>query len=75
MGYLLKIPHDKLLHFSAGVLVYLAFHFIDVQVGLIAALVVAVGKEIYDHKQDRKPDFNDALATMLGGLTGFICGI
>lgn len=75
MNYLLKIPHDKLLHFAAGVLAYLAFHFINAQVGLIAALFVAVGKEVYDHKQDRKPDFNDALATMFGGIVGFICGI
>lgn len=75
MGYLLKIPHDKLLHFIAGVLVYLAFHFINPITAMIATLIVAVGKEVYDHKQNRKPDFNDALATMLGGIVGFICGI
>ncbi|MHA3052542.1 hypothetical protein [Acinetobacter sp. ANC 4640] len=77
MGILLKIPQDKLLHFIVGLFVYMAFHFIHPVVGLIAGLVIGVGKEVYDdfHKDKHTPDLNDALTTLLGACIGYICGL
>ena len=72
-----KLPHDKALHVIVGVLAYMAFHFVSPVVGLAAAAVAAVGKEIYDHmNRDRHtPDVWDAVATMAGGVAGWICGV
>lgn len=71
------IPHDKALHFIAGVLIFAVAHFGGIWVGMAAVTVAAVGKEIYDwfHRDKHTPDVWDAVATMLGGLTGFICSI
>ncbi len=72
-----KLPHDKALHIIVGVLAYMAFHFVSPVVGLAAAAVAAVGKEIYDYmNRDRHtPDLWDAVATMAGGIAGWICGL
>ena len=69
-------PQDKLAHFAVGVLIYAAAHFVSPIIGLAAVAVAAVGKEIYDwfHRDKHTPDVWDAVATMLGGLTGLICG-
>lgn len=77
MNLLLKIPQDKLLHFIVGLFVYMAFHFIHPVVGLIAGLVIGVGKEVYDdfHKNKHTPDLDDALATLFGACIGYICGL
>ncbi len=77
MNPLNKLPHDKALHVIAGVLAYAVFHFISPVVGLIAATVAAVGKEIYDYaNRDRHtPDAWDAVATIAGGVIGFVCGL
>jgi hypothetical protein len=76
MNFLLKLPHDKALHIIAGVLAYAAFHFISPAVGMVAATVAAVGKEIYDYfnKDKHTPDVWDAVATIGGGVLGLICG-
>jgi hypothetical protein len=65
------------LHVIAGVLAYAVFHFISPVVGLIAATVAAVGKEIYDYaNRDRHtPEVWDAVATIAGGVIGFVCGL
>ncbi|MHA3117237.1 hypothetical protein E0H86_07075 [Acinetobacter sp. ANC 4635] len=77
MNLLLDIPQDKLLHFVVGLLIYMAFHFIHPVVGLIAALIVGIGKECYDHfhKDKHTPDLNDALATLFGACIGYICSL
>jgi len=77
MDFLLKIPQDKLLHFIVGLFVYMAFHFIHPVVGLIAGLVIGIGKECYDHfhKNKHTPDLDDALATLFGACIGYICGL
>ena len=70
-------PHDKVLHFIAGVLIFAVAHFGGIWVGMAAVTVAAVGKEIYDyfHQDKHIPEIADAVATILGGLTGLICGI
>lgn len=73
----LDLPHDKALHLIGGVLIYTVAHFVSPAVGLIAVAVVAVGKEIYDYfNRDRHtPELLDALATIAGGLLGFVSGV
>jgi len=77
MNPLNKLPHDKALHFIVGVLIYAAAHFISPAVGMIAVTVAAVGKEVYDYmNRDRHtPDAWDAVATIAGGVIGFVCGL
>lgn len=72
-----SVPADKLGHFTAGVLIYAALHFISPTVGLLAVVVAAWGKEVYDylHRNKHSPDPLDALATMIGGLIGFTCSL
>ena len=71
------VPADKQGHFIVGLIAYMAFHFIGVAVGLGVVAVLAVGKEIYDwfHRDRHTPDLWDAVATMAGGVAGFICGL
>lgn len=70
-------PQDKLAHFTVGVLIYAAAHFVSPLIGLAAVAVAAVGKEIYDwfHRDKHTPDVWDAVATIGGGVVGFICCI
>lgn len=73
----LDLPHDKALHIIAGVLIYAAAHFVSPVIGLGAVAVVAVGKEIYDlfHRNKHTPEVMDAVATIIGGIIAFICGL
>ena len=73
----LDLPHDKVLHIIAGVVIYAAAHFVSPAVGLGAVAIAAVGKEIYDYfNRDRHaPEVMDALATIIGGLLGFVSGV
>jgi hypothetical protein len=77
MNPLNKLPHDKALHVIAGVLAYAVFHFVSPVVGMISVTVAAVGKEVYDYiNRDRHtPDAWDAVATIAGGVIGFVCGL
>ena len=71
----MSLPIDKLLHFIVGVLIYAAMHFIGI--GMWAVVIAAVGKEIYDfyHRDVHTPDVMDALATICGGVAGYICAL
>jgi hypothetical protein len=63
------LPADKGGHLIAGVLLGLLFGLIFWPViGLAAACVAAVGKEIRDRLGYGTPDVFDALATMAGGV-------
>jgi predicted PurR-regulated permease PerM len=77
MRLLLKLPHDKALHFIVGVLIYAIAHFISPVVGMAAVVVAAVGKEVYDwfHRDRHTPDVWDAVVTVIGGVVGLICGL
>lgn len=69
----MNIPTDKLLHFIVGVLIYAVMHFIGI--GMWSVVIAAVGKEIYDyyHRDVHTPDVFDALATICGGVAGYVC--
>jgi hypothetical protein len=77
MNPLNKLPHDKALHVIAGVLAYAVFHFVSPVVGMVAVVVAAVGKEVYDwfHRDRHTPDVWDAVVTVIGGVVGLICGL
>jgi len=77
LNWLNSIPADKVAHFAVGVLIYAPLHFLDPVVGLIGVAVAAVGKEVYDlaNKSRHTPDVWDAVATVLGGIIGFISGV
>jgi hypothetical protein len=67
-----KIPHDKKLHFIAGLLIFLAVSIvINPNCGLITSTVAGVVKEVKDYLDYGGPDVIDCLATWLGGLIGY----
>lgn len=77
LHWLNSIPADKVAHFAVGVLIYAPLHFLDPVVGLLGAAVAAIGKEVYDYlnRPRNNPEIMDALATVCGGIVGFICGV
>lgn len=69
-----KVPADKQAHFLCGlVIAALLTPFIGAYSILVVA-IIALLKEIYDylHKDIHTPDFWDWVATVLGGLVGFV---
>lgn len=72
-----NVPADKQEHFIVGLIAYMALHFVNIAVGLIVVAVLAIGKEVYDwfHRDRHTPDVWDAVATMAGGVAGYICGL
>jgi hypothetical protein len=69
-----KVPADKQMHFICGlVIAALLTPFIGAY-SIVVVAIVALLKEIYDylHKDIHTPDFWDWVATVLGGLVGFV---
>jgi len=68
------IPQDKLIHFLGGFGVCSALTMRGYPMcGLEVAVVIGVGKEIWDHYHPpHVADFNDAAATILGGVLSFM---
>jgi len=62
------IPTDKILHFLGGAVISLVFG--GGWLGVAAALVVGIGKELWDlaHPKAHTADAWDAVATVLGGV-------
>ena len=69
MNFLMRIPHDKMGHMIAGVLVFLLALLLGVTIWIAMGVVlaVAVGKEIYDyfHPKIHTADPLDAIATVI----------
>ena len=63
---------DKVTHFLVGYLVSTVFP--SPSHGLYAVIVIAALKELYDsqHSNAHTCDFYDFLATVMGGILGFI---
>jgi hypothetical protein len=69
-----KVPADKQMHFICGlVIAALLTPFIGAYSILVVAVIAAL-KEIYDylHKDIHTPDFWDWVATVIGGVVGFV---
>ena len=71
-----KVPCDKQMHFICGFIIAAVLTpFIGVYSILVVAIIAAL-KEIYDylHPESHTADFWDWVATVLGGILGFILG-
>jgi deoxyinosine 3'endonuclease (endonuclease V) len=73
-----KIPMDKVKHFGVGfgIAAVVGLFFQLPWLGVIAAAVAGIGKEVYDHRQNKKGnaaatvDVMDAVVTLIGGMFG-----
>lgn len=77
MNPLANVPVDKQGHFIVGILIYATLHFVNPTVGMVAVIAAAFAKEGYDylHRDRHTPDVWDTVATVLGGVVGFICSL
>ncbi len=69
-----KVPCDKQMHFICGlVIAALLTPFIGAY-SIVVVAIIALLKEIYDylHKDIHTPDFWDWVATVIGGVVGFV---
>ncbi len=69
-----KVPCDKQMHFLSGFIIAAVLTpFIGAYSILVVAVIAAL-KEIYDalHPDKHTADFWDWVATVLGGLVGFV---
>lgn len=70
------IPHDKALHFIAGVLLFMVGNFIAMEVGLALGFAYAIGKEVWDKVSGKgHPEFMDFVYTVAGTVAGLLCAI
>ena len=69
-----KVPADKQMHFIGGLVIAALFTPFIGAYSIAVVAIVALLKEIYDylHKDIHTPDFWDWVATVLGGLVGFV---
>lgn len=69
---------DKIQHFLAGFIISAIIGLFNSIFGLILAILAGISKEIYDYISNKyysgkhTVDLYDCLATVLGGLIGFI---
>lgn len=72
ISFLNNIPADKVAHCLGGVILFAIGQLFGY--GLALAVIGAIAKEIYDyiHKDKHTPDVWDAVATVLGGLLGYV---
>lgn len=71
------MPQDKALHVIAGMVIFAILQFISIPIALTGVLIAAVGKEAYDyfHKESHTPEPLDTLATIAGGMIGWLCSL
>ncbi len=74
---LLLIPQDKASHIVYGAVTFAVFIHISIASAIFFVVASAIGKEVYDraHPTTHTSDVWDAVATMAGGLLGFVCWI
>lgn len=67
------MPNDKIIHFLGGAVICLAVSlFFGGLIGLTVAIVAGIIKEAYDMTGKGTPELMDAIATIAGGLVGFL---
>jgi hypothetical protein len=69
-----KVPADKQMHFACGFIIAAILTPFIGAYSIVVVAIIALLKEIYDylHKDIHTPDFWDWVATVLGGLVGFV---
>ena len=70
----MKIQEDKLMHGIAGFIfgLFICFMAKSCALALLAAVILGILKEIYDHFDHGTVEVLDAVATVLGGVVGVI---
>jgi len=68
-------PHDKCLHFIAGVVIFACAHFSLHADALYVVLALASAKELYDSSHRGDSSKYDIFATVAGGIIGYLCGM
>lgn len=74
-GPLFGLPLDKVQHFLGGALIVVLAAAVGVphDLAFLAACLVGLFKELWDWASRRgTPDSNDLVATVLGGLSGYL---
>ena len=62
------MQRDKLLHYAVGTLLYATSYAVVGYLAIVAVVMAAVGKELYDKVSGKgTPEWLDAVATVLGG--------
>jgi hypothetical protein len=70
----LKVNYDKVLHFTAGMVIMLVVSiFFKIWVAFISACVAAVLKEVRDQIVYRGADWRDLVITIAGALLVLVC--
>ena len=69
------IPHDKCLHFIAGVLIFAVFNLIDPYLAIAMVFFAGYTNEIYDKSQGRTFSWKDIAFTVAGGLIGLLIAL
>lgn len=67
------LPHDKCLHFIAGVVIFACAHFSMGQDALYVVCAIAAAKEAIDAGRHGDASNLDIFATMTGGIVGYLC--
>lgn len=65
---ILALQRDKELHFAAGTLTYSLADIMGFEKPIHVVVAVGIGKELYDSQTNGTVEFEDALATVLGGM-------
>ena len=70
----LGVPSDKMLHFSCAMLCMIVVSLLTNDcIGLITALAVSIGKELYDKFSGKGcAEWGDLISDFLGMLVGYI---
>ena len=67
------IAKDKLLHFFVGSVIFnVSLTIFSLPISIILLIVLAVGKEVYDIRMDKKEEYLDIVFTLLPVLLHLI---
>ena len=69
-----KVPCDKQMHFIGGLVIAAILTPFIGAYSIVVVAIIALLKEIYDymHPESHTADFWDWVATVLGGVVGFV---
>jgi formiminotetrahydrofolate cyclodeaminase len=62
------LPQDKANHAVYGAVIAAIVSIVGLPLALLVVAGFALGKEVYDWRQNKQPEIMDAVATVCGGL-------
>jgi len=67
------VENDKQLHFIAGLLIYIIFHFLfNPAIAFIFVVIIGATKEVVDYCGYGAPEIADFLYTLIGGIAAYL---